>query len=230
MISNDQATSERILSAAAQLFAIKGYDGTTTREIARNAGSSLSSIKFHFGSKEDLYQTVLDRTQSVFNALCASVLNEIDEAERHGLLNEDSAWDLIVQLTGSVTEFSFRKDYACEILLINRELLFPNLFLKKIPDPVLGIYRYYEKLFEAYTGEKDAFWAKNLSFSTVSTLFDYGNYAYTLEQVLQCDVQAPQNILRIKTHIKQYLLGSLRSYLNSRRQEALADHTPDHQA
>lgn len=46
---------EKIVSAAAQLFARQGYHGTSTREIARLADVSENTIFRHFDRKEDLF-------------------------------------------------------------------------------------------------------------------------------------------------------------------------------
>jgi AcrR family transcriptional regulator len=49
-----------ILKAATELFAHKGYDATTTDEIARKAGTSKGLIYHHFRSKEALLVALLD--------------------------------------------------------------------------------------------------------------------------------------------------------------------------
>ena len=46
---------EKIVGAAAQLFARQGYHGTSTREIARLADVSENTIFRHFERKEDLF-------------------------------------------------------------------------------------------------------------------------------------------------------------------------------
>jgi AcrR family transcriptional regulator len=48
-------TRECLLEAAVNLFSEKGYAAVGTREIAEAAGANLASIKYHFGSKRDLY-------------------------------------------------------------------------------------------------------------------------------------------------------------------------------
>jgi AcrR family transcriptional regulator len=55
-------TRSRLLAAAAELFAERGYHGTTVREIALRAGANVAAANYHFGSKEALYLGVL-RTQ-----------------------------------------------------------------------------------------------------------------------------------------------------------------------
>jgi AcrR family transcriptional regulator len=48
-------TRRKILNAAAEIFAEKGFRGTTVRQICQKANANLAAIKYHFGCKEDLY-------------------------------------------------------------------------------------------------------------------------------------------------------------------------------
>ena len=50
----------QIVSIAAELFSQKGFRGTTTKEIADNAGVSEAIIFRHFATKDDLYHAILD--------------------------------------------------------------------------------------------------------------------------------------------------------------------------
>ena len=47
-------TSEKLLAAAASLFAARGYGATSTREIAAALGIQKASLYYHIGSKEEL--------------------------------------------------------------------------------------------------------------------------------------------------------------------------------
>jgi len=49
-----QATRDRIVAAARQLFAEQGFDGTTTAAIAERAGVAEGTIFRHFASKREL--------------------------------------------------------------------------------------------------------------------------------------------------------------------------------
>jgi AcrR family transcriptional regulator len=51
--------AEKIVQAAAQLFARQGYHGTSTREIARLADVSENTLFRHFDHKEDLFWSAL---------------------------------------------------------------------------------------------------------------------------------------------------------------------------
>lgn len=52
-------TREDLLAAAERLFAEHGYAAVGIREIAAAAGANVSAIKYHFGSKRDLYLAAL---------------------------------------------------------------------------------------------------------------------------------------------------------------------------
>jgi len=52
---------EQLLDVGRSLFADKGYDGTSTEEIAAKAGVSKPVVYEHFGGKEGLYAVVVDR-------------------------------------------------------------------------------------------------------------------------------------------------------------------------
>jgi AcrR family transcriptional regulator len=59
-----KATEAAIVEAASKLFAEKGYDGTRTLEIAKEAGANEALITRYFGGKEGLLKAVLlDRIQ-----------------------------------------------------------------------------------------------------------------------------------------------------------------------
>ncbi len=59
VIARGERTRTDILQAAHLLFLRYGYHGTSTRQIASEAGIALGSIYNHFGSKEDIYIAVL---------------------------------------------------------------------------------------------------------------------------------------------------------------------------
>ena len=50
---------DRILRAAAHLYAARGYAGTTIREIAAAAEVTKPLVYYHFGSKQQLFSTLL---------------------------------------------------------------------------------------------------------------------------------------------------------------------------
>jgi AcrR family transcriptional regulator len=55
-------TRRRLLEAAGQIFADKGYRAATVREIIRRARVNLAAVNYHFGGKDGLYAAVLEQT------------------------------------------------------------------------------------------------------------------------------------------------------------------------
>ena len=55
-----EPTRERLIQAAAELFVTLGYARTTTLKIAAEAGVSEVTLFRHFGSKKNLFATVLE--------------------------------------------------------------------------------------------------------------------------------------------------------------------------
>jgi len=57
--STPHETKGRLIAAASQLFAERGFHATTARDIATRAGVNLASGHYHYGSKKALYLEVL---------------------------------------------------------------------------------------------------------------------------------------------------------------------------
>jgi AcrR family transcriptional regulator len=55
----DRETRERLLKAAAQLFADRGFKKVTVRDICRAARANVAAVNYHFGDKTGLYREVL---------------------------------------------------------------------------------------------------------------------------------------------------------------------------
>jgi AcrR family transcriptional regulator len=64
-------TRERILAVALTLFADKGYDATSMREIAEQLGITKAALYYHFDSKADIVRTMLAETEGQVAELAA---------------------------------------------------------------------------------------------------------------------------------------------------------------
>lgn len=56
----DESSKARILEAATTLFAQKGFDGTSIREICKTANVNLCMISYYWGGKQELYQGIIE--------------------------------------------------------------------------------------------------------------------------------------------------------------------------
>jgi AcrR family transcriptional regulator len=55
------STHDRIIEAAIKLFSEKGFNGTTTKEIAETAEVNEALIFRHFSTKRDLYGAIIEK-------------------------------------------------------------------------------------------------------------------------------------------------------------------------
>ncbi len=76
----------QILDAAAELFAERGFAGTTTREIAKAVGTSETVLFRHFPSKERLYAAILEHQVPV-----AEVKRWVEELRKIADRRDDEA-------------------------------------------------------------------------------------------------------------------------------------------
>jgi AcrR family transcriptional regulator len=73
-------TREGILDAARELFATRGYDATTIRGIATSAGVDPALVHHFFGSKDELFLTVLRVPETVMSQVPALLGGDLEQA------------------------------------------------------------------------------------------------------------------------------------------------------
>lgn len=69
-------TRKNILGAATEAFAELGYTAASVREICGRVGASPNAINYHFGSKEELYQEIIEGFASGQLGLSSRMLTE----------------------------------------------------------------------------------------------------------------------------------------------------------
>jgi AcrR family transcriptional regulator len=74
MKQRDPETRERVVRAAAQLFADRGFKKVTVRDICRAARANVAAVNYHFGDKSGLYREVLQRAIDIVRATSDAAL------------------------------------------------------------------------------------------------------------------------------------------------------------
>lgn len=59
-IDQHPQTRDRLLAVARRRFAAMGFERTTIRDVVGEAGANLGAVTYHFGSKQALYEAVLE--------------------------------------------------------------------------------------------------------------------------------------------------------------------------
>src|SRR5512146_465631 len=72
------ATKERVLDTAEALFMEHGFEATSLRAITAAASVNLAAVNYHFGSKEELFQSVLTRRLDPMNQARVALLDRYE--------------------------------------------------------------------------------------------------------------------------------------------------------
>lgn len=64
----------QIITTAERLFSVKGFDGTSVRDISDEAGVNIAMISYYFGSKEKLMEALFERRNNDIKLQVESLL------------------------------------------------------------------------------------------------------------------------------------------------------------
>jgi AcrR family transcriptional regulator len=123
---DEKATREQLLEAASEVFARRGFDRATGKEICKKARANGAAINYHFGGMDGLYVAVIrdahNRLATV-EELSAAVEGAHDPKEKlRAVMN------LFAQaITGPLKSSRFFR-------VLGREILHPSPALKKLDE------------------------------------------------------------------------------------------------
>lgn len=111
------STRRRIVAAAGEIFAERGFESTTVREICQNARTNVASVNYHFGDKRRLYKVCLEEARRHRDALfpMPQISGSLPVMVR-----------MVRFLEGVVYRFLASDPYSWEGRLILREMLQPS--------------------------------------------------------------------------------------------------------
>jgi len=66
---------ETIIESAIKFFGSKGFEGTSVREIAADAGVNVAMINYYFGSKDKLFASVVEYRASFLRGIFSELVN-----------------------------------------------------------------------------------------------------------------------------------------------------------
>lgn len=81
MKSDKHPTRKRILDAAEELFAQRGFAGVSVRQIMNQADADVSLAYYHFKSKQDLFDQVMLRRVEFINEIRLKALEELESRQ-----------------------------------------------------------------------------------------------------------------------------------------------------
>ena len=131
---------ERILDAAEQLFAQRGFYGVPLRDITQAAGVDVALVGYHFGGKRELFTAVFERRAEVLNR---ERLELLEEVRRAALPGAPALEAIINAFTQPLVERSSRggpgwKSYFALIAYVNNSQEFGPLMMTRHFDPLVA--------------------------------------------------------------------------------------------
>jgi AcrR family transcriptional regulator len=144
-VAKKRTTRQKVLSAACEIFAEKGFRDATVSEICATADANIASVNYHFGDKESLYDEVwrhaFDITAKAYPldggmqkaASLEDGLYSYASAFLHRIFSEDE--------TGLFAKLLYREMAAPTLALdriVNEVLLPQNQHLGDIIEKMLG--------------------------------------------------------------------------------------------
>lgn len=161
MPRNAEATRERILDAAEQQFAKRGFEGVTVRKIMSQAGADVALAYYHFKSKRDLFDAVLLRRAKTLNELRLAALEEVEQRHKD---DPPSVEEIIDAFTRPLLEVLEERpeewrDYMALVAQVNNSPEWGGELMTRFFDPLVE--RFLDALRRALPGcrEEDLFWS-----------------------------------------------------------------------
>lgn len=114
---DSELTCHKIIEAAGQLFAEKGFKAVTVREIASAADTHLSALNYHFKNKEALYVEVVEDA-------CRNVATS--KEDRQALLKQPSTEALFAYVHSSMQQYVTQGNQNWRVALVSRNTVVPE--------------------------------------------------------------------------------------------------------
>ncbi len=163
-------TAARILEAADALLGERGYDGVSMRDIARRAGVNKALVFYHWKSKEDLFDAVLDRYYEAHAA-----------ALEGAFAAEGTFRERIHRLIDAYADFM--DAHAAYPRLVQLEILRGGTHLKKIQKNLGTLFTWTVKTLQGVAPEEGPTSARQLFLSIAGLVVHYYTYAPALKAV-----------------------------------------------
>lgn len=134
-------THDRILFAAQKLFAEKGFDATSVRDITTEASCNVASVNYHFGGKDNLYLETFRSMLTVLRDRRLELMDELMGRDPSPSLEEFVETFAVIMIEPLVGDSRGRMF----LNLVSREMIAPRL-----PDGVL-VSEFFEPMMERAT-------------------------------------------------------------------------------
>lgn len=152
--SKQNLSKKKIINSAIILFANKGFNSTTTREICKHAGVNLSLIPYYFGNKEGLYINIID---SIVNYGLAYMQDEISQANNVNALSTTEKIALFNAVLVKYVDFLYSDNVPSSFvaLMIKEQMVSHSKFSEIYTQKIGVFYRALRKILASILGKRE---------------------------------------------------------------------------
>lgn len=143
-----EQTRAALIHAALQLFGSKGFDATSTREIAALARANIGSIAYHFGGKEGLRLAAADYIVETIQGVAGQALGQYAVIGASAETKEEARQQLAMAVE-RMTRFIVAQPQSGEIV---------QFLLRELAHPTAALDRIYSGVFEPTHKRLCAIW------------------------------------------------------------------------
>jgi AcrR family transcriptional regulator len=130
--------SATLLDTAIDQFGRLGFEGASTRDIARASGTAMSSITYHFGGKHGLYLAAAEHIAASIRALQGE---NVARAVAAGHESREAAMEALATILDGLAQMMLRPETESWSRFIIREQQFPteafDVLFAKAMQPIL---------------------------------------------------------------------------------------------
>jgi AcrR family transcriptional regulator len=126
-MSHLSLAQQRLLDAAADVFAEKGFGGTSTRDIAARMGRSSAAVYIHYGTKEELLYAISFQGHQEALAVLREARDAVEDpaAQLWAMVHRFSQWHMVHARRARVVQYEFgalAEEHRAEIRDLRREM------------------------------------------------------------------------------------------------------------
>lgn len=113
---------EHIINAAIELFAEKGFEGTSIRDLAARAEVNVAMVNYYFGSKDKLFETIVEHRARFMRG-------RLDEIASNPKWNEEEKINAVIEayVDKVLEQPSFHKILYQELMLNEKKPMHDNI-------------------------------------------------------------------------------------------------------
>lgn len=110
----DENSKYRILEAAIKLFAARGFDGVSIREICKEAKTNVCMISYYFGGKKELYEGIKAHLIEKQTAYASTFIDLDTDTSK---LSKRNQIDLLMLILDKFIDFFYSDNISKELII-----------------------------------------------------------------------------------------------------------------